>query len=97
MIPKKFTLGAVEWIIKIDNKRLNDNKSYGISDYHTSEITIQDKVETHQRKDYAVEQTLYHEVIHSILDTMSEYDLSNNEKFVQGFSILLHQYEKTKE
>lgn len=97
MIPKKFTLGAVEWIVKIDNKRLNDNKSYGISDFHTSEISLQDKVETYQRKELAIEQTLYHEVVHSILDTMGKHELSNDENFVQGFSLLLHQFEKTKE
>jgi len=43
-----------------------------------------------------VDQTLYHEVIHSILDTMGEYELSKNETFVQNFSVLLHQFVKTK-
>lgn len=30
--------------------------------------------------------TFYHELVHCILDTMGEYDLSSNEKFVSCFA-----------
>lgn len=35
------------------------------------------------------ENTFYHELTHSILDTMAEFELSGNEKFVSTFSSLL--------
>lgn len=43
-----------------------------------------------------LDQTFYHEVVHAILDTIGEHELSANEKFVQQFSVLLHQFETTK-
>lgn len=94
---QKFKLGAVEWTIKIDNHEMDLRTSYGLSDFHVSEITLQDKSEGKDRKLEAIEQTLYHEVTHSILDTMGRGDLSADELFVQQFSLLLHQFEKTKE
>ena len=45
----------------------------------------------------SMEQTLYHEVVHAILDELGYSKLSRDETFVQGFSLLLHQFEKTKQ
>lgn len=44
----------------------------------------------------SVEQTLYHEVVHAILDELGYKELSDDETFVQGFSLLLQQFENTK-
>lgn len=41
------------------------------------------------------EQTLWHEIVHLILDDMLKYELSENEEFVQNFSNLLYQVIKT--
>ena len=95
-IPTKFTLGAVEWSIKLDNKRLDDLRAYGYCEYDRSLITIQSEVDKEKRSQTAIEQTMYHEVVHSILDTLGKNDLSKDEEFVQSFSLLLHQFEKTK-
>lgn len=35
--------------------------------------------------------TFYHELVHAILDTMGEYNLSRNEKFVCCFSSFLNE------
>ena len=43
-----------------------------------------------------VDQTIYHEVVHAILESMGEDALSGNDKFVQNFALLLHQFETTK-
>lgn len=93
----KFKLGAVKWKIVINNEKLDYKQRYGESDYDTSTITLQTKSLKENRTETAIEHTLYHEVVHAILDTMEERELSNNEKFVQQFSLLLHQFEKTKE
>jgi len=89
---KEFTLGAVKWEVEIDNSRMDDARSYGLCVPERSMIYLQDE----KRKEDMVDQTLYHEAIHAILDTMGEYELSANEKFVQNFSVLLHQFDKTK-
>ena len=93
---KGFKLGAVEWSVKVDNDKLDDKEAYGMCYYDTSTILLQDISNKDKRAKTAVEQTLYHEVIHAILDTMNEFDLSSNEKFVQQFSLLLHQFEVSK-
>ena len=93
---EKFTIGAVNWKVEVDNKRNDDREAYGYCNFDTSTITIQDKSNGVNRDESAVQQTTYHEVVHAILDTMSEYELSKNEKFVQSFSLLLHQFEQTK-
>ncbi len=94
---KKFKLGAVKWTVETNNKRLDDIRAYGTSYFHASKIMIQDKSEKHKRSKSATEQTLYHEVTHAILDTMGKHELSRDEEFVQQFSLLLHQFERTKE
>lgn len=94
---KKFTLGAVEWTIEVNNDKLNDSEAYGLSVYDESKIYIQNKTLNRDRTELATEQTLYHEVVHAILNTLGEHELSENEKFVKKLSVLLHQFEKTKE
>lgn len=93
---KEFYLGAVKWCVKVDNDKLNDREAYGTSDYNTSTILLQEKSRGHSRETSAVQQTLYHEVVHAILFTLGEYELGENEKFVQQFSLLIHQFENTK-
>ena len=96
MLIKKFKLGAVKWTVEVDNKRGDDREAYGSTYNDESKIILQEKTLGYKRTKEAIEQTLYHEVVHAILDTMGEHELSSNEKFVQQFSLLLHQFEKTK-
>lgn len=93
---KKFKLGAVEWTVEMNNQRLDDKEAFGICSYTESKILLQDATERYKRQKDAIEQTLYHEVVHAILFSMSENELALNEKFVQNFSMLLHQFEETK-
>jgi hypothetical protein len=93
----KFKLGAVEWTVEIDNAKMELLNAHGLCDPHTSIITLQNKSQFEERKLEAVELCLYHEVTHAILSLMGEDDLNNNEQFVHQFSLLLHQFEKTKE
>jgi hypothetical protein len=44
-----------------------------------------------QQSDESKRNTFYHELVHCILDTMAESDLSKNEKFVCVFSSLLNE------
>lgn len=93
---KEFYLGAVKWTVKVDDEKLTDRGAYGTSEYSLSEILIQAKSRGKQRESTSMDQVLYHEVLHSILNTLGEYELADNEKFVQQVSLLLHQFEITK-
>ena len=88
----EFTLGGVKWTIKIDESRLDDLKLLGLCEFPKSLISIYEKG-IHKS---LIEQTIYHEVVHAILESMGENELSSNDKFVQNFAILLHQFEISK-
>lgn len=89
---KKFTLGAINWTVKVDNIKLDKLNLLGLCEFPKSKISIYNK----GIDENLVEQTVYHEVVHAILESMGENKLSANDKFVQGFALLLHQFEITK-
>lgn|SRR4030043_1171774 len=94
---KRFTLGAVEWTVEVANTRGDDREAYGATFYDESKILLQDTTLGKPRASTAIEQTLYHEIVHAILDTLGKRELSKDEEFIQSFSLLLHQFEKTKQ
>lgn len=96
-IPKKFKLFATDINILWDNKRMNDKQLYGQSDYSASEIIMSDVNGTEELSEGKILDTYYHERTHMILDTMREFELSSNEKFVDIFSKLLRQSDETAE
>lgn len=89
---KEFTLGGVRWSVKTDNPELDDLHLLGLCEFPKSSISVYEKGIDKN----LVNQTLYHEVVHAILESMGENELSSNDKFVQGFALLLHQFETTK-
>jgi hypothetical protein len=89
---KEFVLGGIKWTIKNDELRLDDLKLLGLCEFPKSLISIYNK----EIDGNLVEQTIYHEVVHAILESIGENELSANDKFVQNFALLLHQFEKTK-
>lgn len=88
----KFTLGGVQWNVEINNERLNDLRLLGLCEYSKSLITISSEIKSED----LTEEVLYHEVVHAILHTLDRNDLASNELFVQSFSTLLYQFEKSK-
>lgn len=96
MIPKEFFLFGQKITVEFNNNRLDDLEALGACKNSTNEIIISDNYRGDKLPDNSIEQTFYHELVHQILFKMNENDLSENEKFVQVFSGLLHQYEKTK-
>lgn len=94
-IPKTFTLFATEINIVWDNKFCNDNQMYGQSDYGQSKIFMSTTCGIRPLSKGKMLDTFYHEKIHMILDTMTEFELSKNEKFVDTFAKLLRQSDET--
>lgn len=95
IIPKEFKLFATTVKVIWDNKRMNDHKNYGTFDYGKSEITLSTTQGVEDLSKDRIIDTFYHERTHSILDSMNERDLSDNEKFVDVFSKLLRQADET--
>lgn len=96
-IPKSFKLFATTVNVEFDNQRMNDKQQYGESDYTTSKITLSDINGQRKLSQDNILDTFYHEKVHMILDTMGEYDLSRNEKFVDTFAKLWRQADETAE
>jgi len=89
---KEFNLGGVTWSVKIDNSRLEDLCLLGMCENPKALISLCDDGINAE----IIEQTLYHEVVHAILDSMGEKELSADDKFTQRFAMLLHQFETSK-
>lgn len=94
-IPKKFKLFGTTINIIVDNKLMDNENSFGLSEFSKSQITISKKHKGEKLKDDVIIDTYYHEKVHMILDSMHEYKLSSNEKFVEIFSKLLRQSDET--
>jgi len=90
-IPKHYTGGGVSVDVEIVD-RLGSGK-LGECQLAVGKVTIAKNFmsdnEQYQQSDSNKENTFYHELTHSILDTMAEFELSGNEKFVSTFSSLL--------
>lgn len=90
-IPKQYKVGGVN--IQVEPvERLGSGK-LGECQLASGKIKIADNFmydneQFEQSEDNKVN-TFYHELTHSILDTMGEFELSQNEKFVSTFSSLL--------
>lgn len=94
-IPKSFRLFGTKINVVFKNKNLNDKGCLGESKYTASEIRLSKTNGTEKISKDKIIDVFYHEKIHMILDTMTEHDLSGNEKFVDVFAKLLRQSDET--
>jgi hypothetical protein len=93
-IPKEFYIGGQKITIEVDNNISYDNE-LAVAIDSKNLIKICDTFKGDKLPANVVFQSLWHETVHQILDKMNEHELSENEKFVQTFSLLLHQVIKT--
>ena len=93
---KKFTIGSRDYRVEILDG-IKNNTCLGIVHNPIGLIQLAKLYKGKKIPKDSIEQTLYHEVTHAILDELGYHKLSKDEKFVQGFSLLLHQFEKTKQ
>lgn len=94
-IPKKFKLFATTINIIFDNERMNNDGLLGLSEVMNSLISLANKYKGEKLENEIIIDTYYHEKVHIILDSMCEFELSKNEKFVQIFASLLRQSDET--
>ena len=87
IIPDKIRIGGQE-ISVVKEERLDDNK-LGTICVAEGVLRIADNFNNLKQCESSKINTFIHEIVHGILDTMGESELSGNEKFVCTFSSLL--------
>ena len=87
IIPDKIRIGGQD-IIVVNKERLDDNK-LGTICVAEGLLRIADNSSNIKQCESSKFNTFIHEVVHGVLDTMGEYELSGNEKFVSAFSSFL--------
>jgi hypothetical protein len=94
-IPISYQLAGTDWKVVWDNTKLNNQGDYGTCSHSESMITLSTTIGLKNLSEGKMEQTFYHELVHSILDSIHERELSDNEKFVDNFANMLHQFIKS--
>ena len=87
IIPDRIRIGGQD-IRVVKEERLDDNK-LGTICVAEGVLRIADNFNNLKQCESSKISTFIHEVVHGILDTMGESELSGNEKFVCTFSSLL--------
>ena len=87
IITDKIRIGGQEIRI-VNEERLDDNK-LGTICVAEGVLRIADNFDNLKQCESSKISTFVHEIVHGILDTMGESELSGNEKFVCTFSSLL--------
>lgn len=87
IIPNKIRIGGQD--ISVVNKERLDNDILGEICIAEGVLKIADNFKNSKQCQSSKITTFIHEVVHGVLDTMGEFELSGNEKFVCAFSSLL--------
>lgn len=93
-IPSKYTIGGQD--VKVEFVE-SDGGNYGNYNEVKGLLKICNKIHDVPQPDTVKLNTFFHEMIHSILGTMGETDLNNNEKFVCCFAGFLTEAIRTME
>lgn len=93
MIPKSFKFGA-EVISVEEFDSLDFEKTLGDYTKGSGIIRLSNKALGFDVPDSSKERTFFHELTHAILYHIGECELSDNERFVDALSGVLHQYIK---
>jgi ssRNA-specific RNase YbeY (16S rRNA maturation enzyme) len=92
---KQFMLGATKWDVE-EVECFEDSTKMGDSLLGQTRIRVSKTWEGEKTSKQSKEATLYHEVVHSILDTLGYEEISRDEILVQGLATLMQQFEQTK-
>ena len=87
VIPKKIRIGGQD--ISVVNKERLDNDILGEICLAEGVLQIADTFRNIKQSESSKINTFIHEIVHGILDTMGEYNLSKSERFVCTFASLL--------
>ena len=94
IIPSKYTVGGQDVFIEYVEC---DGEDYGNYTHCLGRLKICKKIGDTPQSDTSKLNTFFHELIHSVLRTMGEYELNNNEKFINSFAGFLTEAIRTME
>lgn len=95
-IPNKYKLFDNQYVIE-SKEDLWDEQNMFTGRHYSGENKIILQTPTQGLCEAIIEQTFFHELVHSILHKMNENELDENENFVEVFSQLLRQAINTME
>lgn len=87
IIPSKIRIGGQD--ISVVNEERLDGNELGTICLAEGVLKIADNFNNSKQCESSKINTYIHEVVHGVLDTMGEFELSKNEKFVCTFSSFL--------
>jgi hypothetical protein len=96
LIPEKFKLNGKTIEVIIDNDYCQQENLLGEADFTDKIITLCDRFNGLKLSKNNKEKIYYHELVHMILDAMGKDVLKFDEDFVDRFSLLLWEFEKSK-
>lgn len=94
IIPSKYTVGGQD--VTVEHVE-SDGEDYGNYTHCMGRLRICNKTGETPQSDTSKLNTFFHEMTHSILRTMGEYELNDNEKFVSCFAGFLTEAIRTME
>ena len=89
LIPTHFYIGKKKYMIYIDNAECQE--ALGLFYESDREIYLADNYQGKKQSKIEIEKTLLHEITHALLTSMGKFELSQDEEFVDGLAIRLHQ------
>ena len=96
LIPEKFKLKRKAVTVIVDDGYCFIENCMGEADFTQRLITLASVCNGKKISKAERERTFFHELVHMILDSMGRDRLKYDEKFVDDFALLLHEYEKSK-
>lgn len=90
IIPDYFNIAGMRYSINHQDEQKGNTK-YGMINNPKCEVILYGKMDDTVVSHNQRVQTFWHEVVHGILDSMGETELSQNEKFVCTFSSFLNE------
>lgn len=94
-IPKSFQLFGRTIDVKQVDTLFEETGWVGEANYRSQTVRLQKSGKNFNLSEDMIEHTFFHELVHHILHSLGEIELSENERFVDTFGALLHQYHKT--
>ena len=86
-IPNRIRIGGQDINVCIKDRLINEK--LGMICLASGELDIAETFYDYKQCESSKGNTFIHEVVHGVLDTMGEKELSSNEKFVNTFASLL--------
>lgn len=94
-LPKQFMVFGNQWKIVYAPDLYTSHGAWGLTDFNRQQITINKPTETVPMSEDLVWSTLFHELVHSVLHSLSYFEDNSNEPKVDRLGQTAYQIFKT--